>query len=322
MIKVNIGIILTIIATLSMTGSAAAQTFPNKPVHLVLPFAPGGGADTQARIIVQKLSEFWGQPVVIDNKPGAGTTIAAGFVAKSAPDGYTLYSGYPSHVISANLYKNLPYDALKSFTPIVLTTDAPFTLVVLPSSRARTVRELVELAKTSPKKLNYGSSGIGAGPHVSGELFKSSAQIDAIHIPYKGTGDVIPAILGGQFDYTFADPAVRPSLAAGKLRALAVTSARRWTLLPDVPTMAEAGVPGVEVTSWTVIFAPAGSPGAIVNQINAAYLKALSLPDVREKFANNGYDIIGGTPDEAARHLATEFAKYAKVVKDLGLKVE
>jgi tripartite-type tricarboxylate transporter receptor subunit TctC len=314
--------VLLAMLTLAASTTTVAQNFPARAVQLVLPFAPGGGADTQARIVVQELARIWGQPVVIENRPGAGTTIAAASVAKAPPDGHTLYSAYTSHVISGNLYRNLPYDPLKSFSAITVTTDAPFTLVVQPGFKARTVKELVQLAKANPGQLNYGSSGIGASPHIAGELFKTATDVQATHIPYKGTGDVIPALLGGQFDYTFADPAVRPTVMSGKLRALAVSSSRRWSLMPDIPTMAEAGVPGVEVTSWTIFLAPARTPPAVVRQVNEALLRVLKNSEVQAKFAANGYDIIGNTPEQAGEHLASEFVKYGRVVKQLGLKVE
>jgi tripartite-type tricarboxylate transporter receptor subunit TctC len=313
---------LAAIAFVLFAGQALAQSYPNRVVHLVIPYAPGGGAELQARIVAHKLSEYWGRTVVLENKPGAGTTIGAAYASRAEPDGYTLYSAYASHVISASLYKNLPYDALKSFTPISHTQSAPFILVVPTSSKVRSVKDLVALAKASPGKLNYGSSGVGAGPHMATELFTDASDIKVLHVPYKGTGQVITAFLGGQMDFTIADPAIRPVVENGKARALAVTTSRRWSLMPDVPTMAEVGYPDVEITNWAVIMAPAGTPRPIVDQVNAALKKILQDKDLQKRFADNGYDIVGSSPEEAVAFLSREYQKYAKLVKKLGLRVE
>ena len=311
-----------IVATAGFAAQAQAQAYPNKAVRLVIPFAPGGGAELQARIVAQKLTELWGKPVVLDNKPGAGTTIAAAHVAKADPDGYTIYAVYPSHVISASLYRDLPYDALSSFIPISLTQSAAYVLIVPASSRYRTAKDLVDAARAAPGKLNYGSSGIGAGPHMAGELFSGAANISAVHIPYKGTGQMLTAFLGGQLDFGMGDPASRPVIASGKARALAVSTPVRWSPLPDVPTMAEAGFNGAEITNWSVILAPAGTPRPVVEAVNAALRRVLQDADLQKRFAENGYDVIGSTPEEAARFMAGEHSKYAKLVKQLGLKPE
>ena len=299
-----------------------AQGFPARPVRLVIPFAPGGGAELQSRIVAQKLTELWGRPVVIDNKPGAGTTIGAAFVAKAEPDGYTIYSAYPSHVISAHVYRDLPYDSLASFTALSLTQTAAYVLIVPPSSPYRSARDLVQAAKAAPGKLNYGSSGIGAGPHMAGELFSGAADVQVVHVPYKGTAQMLTAFMGGQLDFGMGDPSSRPVIAAGKARALAVSTPTRWSLLPDVPTMAEAGFSNADITNWSVILAPAGLPRAIAETINTSLARILQDPDLKKRFADNGYDVVGSSPEEAARFLASEHAKYGRLVKRLGLKPE
>jgi tripartite-type tricarboxylate transporter receptor subunit TctC len=314
--------ILLAAALLAFAAGAYAQTFPTRTVRLVVPFAPGGGADTQARILTQKLSEVWGQPVIIENRGGAGSTIASALVAKAAPDGYTLYNGYSAHVISGSLYRSLPYDPIKDFTPISLTVNAPFTLIVRPDAGIASVRQLIDAARAKPGSFNWASTGIGASPHVAGELFVRIAAIKATHIPYKGSSDVIPALLGGQIHYTFADSSARPLVEQGKFHALAVTGARRWPLLPNVPTMAEAGVPGVEITTWTILMAPAGIPEDLLAHIGGTVRKILRTPEVSERYAANGYEVIASSAREAADHLASEHAKYARIVKELGLKVD
>lgn len=309
-------------ALIAATGTAGAQQdYPSRLVRLVIPFPPGGSAEAQARIIAQALSDDWKQPVVIENKPGGGTTIGAAFVAQSKPDGYTLYLAGTSHSISQSLYKNLPYHAVRSFAPVSLVAVSPFILTVHPGVAAKNAQELIALAKAKPGSLSYASSGSGAGPHLSAELFKSAAGIDAVHVPFKGSGPAMAALLGAQVDYTFADVAAIPMFTTGKLRALAVTTRQRSAFLPDVPTMMEAGL-AYETSNWSALLAPAGTPREIVARINASVQVALRLPEVRQRFNAQGFEPVGMAPDALEAHLNAEVAKYAKAIADSGARVD
>jgi len=259
--------------------------------------------------------------VVIENKPGGGTTIGAAFVAQSKPDGYTLYLAGTSHSISQSLYKNLPYHAVRSFAPVSLVAVSPFILTVHPGVAAKNAQELIALAKAKPGSLSYASSGSGAGPHLSAELFKSAAGIDAVHVPFKGSGPAMAALLGAQVDYTFADVAAIPMFTTGKLRALAVTTRQRSAFLPDVPTMMEAGL-AYETSNWSALLAPAGTPREIVARINASVQVALRLPEVRQRFNAQGFEPVGMAPDALEAHLNAEVAKYAKAIADSGARVD
>lgn len=301
---------------------AFAQNFPNRVVRIVVPFPPGGSAEAQARIVGQRLSDAWGQPVIVESKPGAGSTIGAAFAAAAPPDGHTLYLASTSHTISATLYKNLPYDAVKSFAPITLLAVSPFILAVHPSVNATTVKEFIDLAKAKPKTLSWASSGNGAGPHLSGEIFRAQTGIEVTHVPFKGTSPALVALLGGQVEFTIADVAIVPFFQSGKARGLAVTTAKRSALVPDLPTLAESGLPGYETTNWSALLAPAGTPKDIVNQINAAVLSAIRTPDARQRFIAQGFEPQGSTPEEGAAHLASEVAKYAKAIRDSGTKID
>jgi tripartite-type tricarboxylate transporter receptor subunit TctC len=306
-----------------LSGAALAQSYPSKVVRLVVPYPPGGSAEAQARIVAQALSDDWKQPVIIENKPGAGTTVGAAYVAKAAPDGYTLYLSGTSHSISVTLYKDLGYDAVKSFTPISLVAVSPLILTVHTGVKADSVREFIALAKAKPNALSYASSGSGASPHLSAEMFASAAGFTAVHVPFKGTGPATAALLGAQVDYSFADVAVIPNLRAGKLKALAVTTARRSSMLPDVPTIAEAAIlPGYETTNWSALLAPPGLPRPLLMQINTALRNAIKLPEVRDRFAAQGFETLGSSPEELEAHLASEVRKYAKAIADSGAKVD
>lgn len=305
-------------------GAAMAQDFPDRLVRIIVPYPPGGSAEAQARILAQKLSEIWGKPVIVESKPGAGTTIGAAYVANSPPDGYTLYlAGNSSHTVSSILFrKSIKYDALKSFTAVSLLASSPFILTVNPSVPANSVKEFIELAKTKSEPLTYASSGNGAGPHLSGVLLQNLTGIKLLHVPFKGTAPALVALLGGQVDALFADVAVIPHLKSGKLRGLAVTSALRSPLIPDLPTMAEAGVPGFDVTYLSTILAPAGTPKDVVNRINAAINTAIKSQDVRERFNAQGFEPIGSTPEALEALFASEMAKYEKLIKDSGMQVD
>jgi tripartite-type tricarboxylate transporter receptor subunit TctC len=303
-------------------GPNAAQDFPNKPVRLIIPFPAGGSSDSQARILGQALAEEWKQPVIVEFKPGAGTTIGAAYVAKSPPDGYTLFQIANSHTISASLYPNLPYDAVKSFEPIALVAHSPMILVVHPGIKANSLADLINLAKASPKKLNYGSSGSGVTPHLLTELLRLQTGIDVVHVPFKGTSPALTALLGGQVDFLFTDVTVVPLVESGRLRALAVSTAKRSPFLREVPTMAESGAPNFDTSNWTGLLAPAGTPREVVNRINTATLKALNSPAVRERFNKQGYETLGSTPEELLAHLNAEVVKYAKAIAAAGVRID
>lgn len=307
---------------LPAVGSASAQDYPNKPVRIIVPYPPGGSADSQARIIAQKLTESLGQQVVVESKPGAGTTIGAAYVAKSPPDGYTLYLAGTSHTISASLYKNLPYNAVTSFSPVSMLAVSPFVLVTAPSRSANTLKDLVQQARAAPGRLTYGSSGSGAGPHLSGELFRTQAGIDVIHVPFSGTAPALTALMGGHIDYMIADVAVIPFLQSGKLKALAVTTSKRSELMTGVPTFSEAGMSGYETINWSAILAPADTPPEIVSRINAAIVSALASQDVRQRLNTQGFEPRSSTPEELKAHMIAEVAKYAKAIRESGAKVD
>jgi len=311
------------LALVAAASTAVAQTFPSKPVKIIVPFPPGGSADASARIVAEKTSEEWKQPVLVENKPGAGTTIAAAFVAGSAPDGQVLYlTGPISHAVSAALYKNLGYDAVSSFAAVARVASAPFILVVHPSVKANSVQELVELARARPGALTYASSGSGAAPHLAAELLASMTGTKFVHVPFKGTAPALVALLGAQVDFQIADVAALPHVRAGKLRALAVTTAKPSALVPGVPTLAESGVPGFDMPSATGILAPAGTPREIVAKINAAINRALATSEVRQRLNAQGFEPAPATPEEFGAFLASEVRKYARVIQEAGVRID
>jgi len=311
------------LALVAAASTAVAQTFPSRPVKIIVPFPPGGSADAAARIVAEKTSEEWKQPVLVENKPGAGTTIAAAFVAGSAPDGYVLYlTGPISHAVSAALYKNPGYDAVSSFAAVARVASAPFILVVHPSVKANSVRELIELARARPGALTYASSGSGAAPHLAAEMLASMTGTKFVHVPFKGTAPALVALLGGQVDFQIADVAAIPHMRAGKLRALAVTTARPSALVPGVPSVAESGVPGFDVPSATGILAPAGTPREVVAKINSAINRALATGEVRQRLNAQGFEPAPATPEEFAAFLASEVRKYARVIQEAGVRID
>jgi len=313
-------------AALAVSPIAAAQApaYPTKPIRIVVPFPPGGATDILARDVAQKLTDAWGQSVIVDNRPGAGGNIGSELVAKSAPDGYTLEMGtVGTHAINASLYAKMPYDNVKDFAPIILVAGVPNVLEVNPSLPVNSVTELIAYAKANPGKLNFASSGNGTSIHLSGELFKVMAGVEMTHVPYKGSAPALQDLIAGQVQLMFDNlPPSLPQIKAGKLRALAVTSAARAPALPDVPTVAEAGLPGFEASSWFGLLAPAGTPPAIVAKINAEVGKWLATPEAKENLAKQGANAAGGTPEDFAKHIAAETAKWAKVVKASGAKVD
>ena len=302
---------------------AFAQAYPSKAIKIVVPYPPGGFNDTLGRTLAAKFTEAWGQPAVVENKPGGNTLIGNDFVAKSAPDGYTLLIvAFPFSVVPS-LFKAMPYDTVRDFSPVILAATSPNLLVVHPSLPVNSVGELVALAKAKPGTLSYASTGNGSSNHISMELFKSLAGVDIVHIPYKGSGPAVSDLLGGQVQLMFDNtPNVLPQVKAGRLRALGSSGARRSTLTPDVPTIAEAGVAGYEVTVWFGLVAPAGTPRDVIAKLNTEVTRILAMPDVRERFLAQGVDPVGSTPEQFADHIRTQMAKWAKVVQDAGVKAE
>ena len=302
---------------------AFAQAYPNKPVRIVVPFPPGGGTDLVARIVAQKLTDTWGQQAVVENKPGASGTIGSDLVAKSAPDGYTLLLQGTQHAINLSLYKQLPFDTVKDFTPVAYIALAPFLLVVNADVPVKNVSELIAYIKSKPGGLDYGSSGPGGGAHLAGEMFKTATGTQLTHIPYKGGNPALIDLLGGQIPMLFDPiPTSLKHINGGRLKVLAITSAQRSAILPNIPTVAESGVPGFEAVSWFGLYAPAGTPAAIVNKINADVNKILLMPDVKEKFVDMGAFSDVMTPAQFSKYLNVEIAKFAKAIQDSGAKVE
>jgi tripartite-type tricarboxylate transporter receptor subunit TctC len=315
------GLMFGLLALLSAGSPAAQTTYPEKPIHLVVGFPSGSQPDTVARLLGQKLAEALGKPVVVENVTGAAGNIAADRVAKAMPDGYTLGLLSQTHiVINPSLYK-LAYDPVKDLTPISQITVSPNMLVVHNAVPATSVKELVALAKAQPGGLTFASSGSGSGTHLATELFKTAAGLDIRHIPYKGVVAAIPDLLGGRVTMMFSTIAVGlPLVREGKLRALAVTSLRRSAAAPELPTIAESGYPGFEATNWYGLLAPAGTPAAIVRRLHLETVKALALPDLRGKLADLGMEVIGNSPDEFVAAIKSEIPKWAKVIKELGIK--
>ncbi len=312
------------VAALLPAGPAQAQAYPTRAVKMVVPFPPGGSLDIAGRLIAQKLTDAWGQPVVVENKPGAGGNIGADFVAKSPPDGYTILMGALStHAVNPSLYKSMPYDAAKDFAPITLIAITPNVLVVNAASPVTSAKEFIAYAKANPGKLSFGSGSNGSAGHLAGELFKVETGTDAVHVPFKGGAPATQALLAGDTQFMFDNLAnAMAQVKAGKLRALAVTTASRSPLAPDLPTMAEAGLPGFDISTWYGFFAPAGTPPAVVAKWSADVAKVLNAPDVRAKFVADGAEPTPNSPEQFAQFIAREQAKYARIVKASGAKVD
>ena len=309
---------------LTLVQSAAAESYPSKPIRFVVPYAPGGNTDILARLLGQKLSEAWGQQVITDNRPGAAGTVGAELVARAPADGYTLIMGSFGNIIVANsLYKSLKYDPLKDFASIALVSLPPGALVENPVVPAQNVRELIAYAKANPAKLNYGSPGSGAWNHLFFELFNAQAGIKIVHVPYKGIAPAVVDLLGGQVQLAMsAFPPALPHIKSGKLKALGVTSAKRSGLLPDVPTIAEAGLSGYEAAGWFGVLSPAGTPVAVINRLNSEINRILLLPEVKQSLANDGAEPAGGTPARMAESARVQSAKWSKLIAELGLRSE
>ena len=305
-------------------GTAAAQGYPNKTIRLVVPYPPGGGNDTLARVFGQKLTDAWGQQVIVDNRPGAGTTIGTALAARANPDGYTLLlSSIASHGVSPSLYRNPGYDPVKDFAPITLLAMAPMILGVNPSRSINSVQELIKLAKARPGTLKYATAGSGSPMHMGGEIFKDLTGIDIIHVPYSGGGPALISLIGGETDIAFDTAAsILPQVRAGRLKALAIARASRLAEYPNIPTFVEAGLPGYAANAWYSMHAPATTPPAIIRKINGELVKALALPDVIEKLRQLGSDGVGDTPEHFGAFVRAELEKYSRLIRQAGIKVE
>jgi tripartite-type tricarboxylate transporter receptor subunit TctC len=307
-----------------MVQPAAAQTYPTKPIRILIAQAPGSATDNISRVLSGKLGERLGQSFVIEARPGAGGTVGTEAAARAPADGYTLFMGNNStHGANPAVFRKLSYDAVKDFAPIILIASTPYVLTVHPSLPVKNVKELIALAKKRPGELNYGSAGNGSTHHLSGELLKTMAGINMVHVPYKGTTPALTGLLSGEVSVMFFTVVgIQPHAKSGKARALAVTTPKRASLMPGLPTMAEAGLPGFEVTSWFGLLAPTGTPAAIVNRLNAESVKVLALPEVTGALKKLGFDVVGGTPEQFAGHIKREVEKFTKLAKATGIKVD
>jgi tripartite-type tricarboxylate transporter receptor subunit TctC len=304
-------------------GSASSQTYPVRPIRLILPFPPGGPTDITGRVIAQKLSEQLGQSVVPDNRPGAAGNIGLELAAKAPPDGYTIVLAAPPIAISPSLYKKLNYDAQKDLAPISLVAEIQNIVVAHNSVPAKTLKDLIQLARSNPGKLNFSSSGAGSTNHLASELLKGKYKLDMVHVPFKGSGPALVALMSGQVDWgTMAVPGAIPLVKAGKVRALAVLSEKRVPALPQVPTAVESGIEGFVVSIWYGILAPAGTPREIINRLNSEVKKALASPDLKERLANSGVDPLTSTPEQLASYIKSETVRYAKIIKDSGITAQ
>ena len=313
----------SILVAFAFTAFAQAQSYPNRPVRLIVPQSPGASTDLTARLIAQKLTPALGQNVIVDNRPGAGSIVGTEIVAKAVPDGYTLLVVASSITLNPTLHKNLPYDPVRDLTPITQLSAFPNILVVHPAVPVKTVKELVALAKAKPGSLNYGSSGAATGTHLSAELFKYMTGVDMVHVPYKGGGPAVQALLGGQVQLNFATiVSVLPHMRGGKLRGIAVTTARRSPAAPEIPTIAEAGVPGYDHGPWNGFLAPAKTPRAVIARLNEETARILQQPDVKSVFMNEGAEPVGNKPEEFAAIIREETAKWAKVIRAAGIKAD
>jgi tripartite-type tricarboxylate transporter receptor subunit TctC len=314
--------LLVVACTAAPFWTSAAETYPDRPIRLIVGFPPGGASDILGRIAAQQLSDALGQQVVVDNRGGAGGLIATEIASKGAPNGYTLLFSSIPHVINPHLYRKVHYDAIRDFAPVIQFVAVPLMMAASPSLAAKSVAELISLAKAKPGQINYASAGSGSSSHLAMELFKTMAGVSMTHIPYKGTGPLITDLIAGQVGVTIASAVpLSPQVKAGRLRGLAVTSPRRSAAFPELPAIAET-VPGYEVINWFGIFAPAGTPKPVIARINAALNKALQSPALRKTLNSSGADAVGGTPEDFAKVVKADFVKWAKVVKDSGARVD
>ena len=310
-----------LLGLVSAASAGAAPAWPEKSIRLVAVSAPGGSTDLLARLYATRLGPLLGQQIVIDNRAGGGGMIASELVARAPADGYTLLFTHTSHSVLPSLHSRLPYDPLKDFSPIGLVALTHSVLLVAPAVQARSVKDLIEQARARPGQLNYGAGSTGASAHLAGELFKLMAKVDIVHVPYKGTGAQLAALLGNEIQMSFSTvPAAMPHIQASKLRALGVGSLNRASALPDVPTLSEAGLPGFDVSAWNGVLAPARTPTAIINRVNRELAEIAKQPETREKAAAQGTDLVSGTPQEFALYIRSQIAKWSKVVKAAGIQ--
>ena len=309
---------------LAASAASLAQGYPSRAIRLIVAFPPGGTSDVVARALAQKLNESFGQPVLVENRPGAGGNLGAELVAKAPADGYTLLICTPAELaINASLYSKMPYDPVKDFTPVTLATSAPLILVVHPALPVKTVRELNALAKSRPRELNFGSAGSGSSPHMAMELLREMAGIQINHIPYKGTAPAITDLHGGHIQAFFSGmPPALPQVRAGRLRALAVTTAKRSPLMPDLSTMIESGLRGFVIDNWQGVLLPANTPRDIVTRLNSEIVRILALPDIKQRLSEQGAEPAGTTPEQFAAYIQSEIGKYADIIRKSGAKVD
>ena len=304
-------------------GLASAQTYPTKAIRFVVPYAPGGGTDVLTRVIAEKLSGAWNVPVIVDNRPGAAARIGTEIVARSQPDGYTMLMAINSHALNASLYSKLPYDPIKDFSPVIFAATSPNVVVLHPSTPAQSVSELIALARSKPGKLSYSSGGPASGSNLAGELLKMMARVDILEVPYKGAAPAVNDLVGGQVSMSFVVlQSALPHITSGRLRAIAVTSKERSSLLPKLPTVAESGLKGYDVSSWYGTFAPAGTPAPIIEKWNAEVSRILRMPDVEKKLSSLGIEVKGGTAEEFAQFVREDWAFWDKVIKTLGIRLD
>jgi tripartite-type tricarboxylate transporter receptor subunit TctC len=312
-----------LLAASALLAAPARAEFPDKTIRIVVPYTPGGFNDTLGRIVAQKFTDDWGVPAVVENRPGGGTLIGTDGVAKAPADGYTLLVVAFPFAVNPSLYAKLPYDTLKDFAPLILAGQTPNLLVVNNDVPVKSVTELIAVAKAKPGSLSYGSTGSGSSNHLSMELFRLMTGTEMIHVPYKGSAPMVTDLLGGHVQVAFDNtPNVLPQVKAGKLRALAITSAQRSAMVPDIPTVAEAGVPGYEVGVWFGIVAPAATPPDVLAKLNAELNRVLAMPDVKQKFADQGVEPVGGPPERFGEHIRMQIEKWGRVVRESGAKVE
>jgi tripartite-type tricarboxylate transporter receptor subunit TctC len=313
-----------VFALLAFASLARADDYPSRPIRFVVPYPAGGPLDTVARLLGQKVSESMKQPIIVDNRPGAGGNIGADFVAKSAPDGYTILMGaVATHAINPTLYSHIPYDPVADFVPVTQVASTPNVLVVNPSLPAKNVREFIAYAKANPGRLNFGSGSTGSAGHLAGELFKTMAGVDMTHVPYKGAGPAMQDLVAGRIQLMFDNLASSlGQVRAGKVRALAVTTAKRTSLAPELPTIAESGLPGFDINTWFGVFAPAKTPQPVVDRLYSEFTRALAMPDVRQKMIDLGAEPVGSKPAGFAAYIRSEKEKYARVIKASGAKVD
>lgn len=317
-----IRLLLVLCSAIVPTAYAADASYPSRPIRVIVPFAPGGSTDVIARIIAQNLTEAWGQQVIVDNRAGAGGNVGMGLAANATPDGYTLLTVSSSFVVNPTLYANAPYDPYKTFVPITNVAAAPNVFTAHASQPVKSMPELIELVKNNPKKYNIGTPGVGTTPDLSAELLRLTTKIDIVRVPYKGAGPAVAAVAGNQvpFACTVLPPLV-PHIKAGRLRGLAVTTAKRSTALPDVPTMAEAGVKGQEADTFAALLVPAGTPKPIVSKLNQEVQRILAQPKIRERIVDLGFYVIASTPEQFAAQIKTEVAKWGKVIRSANMQI-